>query len=76
MKITKVKLNEMDDYLIIDLTKNVQPRIASAKISNSLSGKSAKSTRKNKLRRRVAVVEITICDGENSMPSNHQLIVE
>ena len=40
VKISKVKLNEMDDYLIIDLTKNVHSRIGSAKISNSLSGKS------------------------------------
>ena len=74
MKISKVKLNEMDDYLIIDLTKNVHSRIGSAKISNSLSGKSVKSKKKNKLRRKLAVVEMTICDGETSLPSNHQLI--
>jgi hypothetical protein len=62
----------MDDYLIIDLTKNVHSRIGSAKISNSLSVNSVKS-KKNKLRRKLAVVEITICDG-NSLPSNEQLI--
>jgi hypothetical protein len=72
VKISKVKLNEMDDYLIIDLTKNVHSRIGSARISNSLSGKSIKS-KKNNLRRKLAVVEMTICDGEKSLPSNHQL---